>query len=792
MIHYLHDSNIAISLHLFHPFEVPDGGNGRVNHKKDTFGRQQRRTGNIRPLACNSFLQLRVKACMKPLTILALIVATVFNSQAQEKAFRLVRTSEPVHIDGALDDPAWGASDKATGFWMNAPLDNQPAQRQTEVFGLYDDKNIYIAARLFGPTDFVIQSLKRDSDPESSDSFGVLLDPIGQRNLGYSFAVNAGGAQTEAMVSAAQGAFVRAVDESWDVRWYSAVTQLSDGWAVEMAIPLKSVRFKEGKATWNVNFWRIDRQANERHSWVPVPLQFTPANLGFTGSMQWAAAPPKNGLNMSVTPYTLAAASNDYTDSQSTRLTTKVGGEAKVGLTPSLNLDITTNPDFSQTDVDQQITNLSRFNIFFPERRQFFLENADVFTNFGAFPDAPFFSRRIGLSPAGQQVPILYGVRLTGNLDPRLRVGALNMQTRETTGQTAQNYSALALHRRVLTRSSIRGLFLNRQAVGEDEQTPDYGRNATGEFEYLSTDNRWTGKLSYSQSMTPGNPADPYYAIASAGYNGRQFQATVEAQKMGTGYRADMGFLSRLNNYDPASDQYVPMGYTYVGGIFDYSVYPTGKQIIRHWLGTENYTWWLNSGVFNEWYNRMRYFIFFRNTSQLRFRFNSNSLELLFPFQLTNGSPLPTGRYAFHEGNLQFNTDLRRRLNYEFFGVYGSFYSGYKTTIRSAANLRCQPWGNFSLGFEWNDIRLPAPYGREQLWLINPKTEINFSNSLFWTTFFQFNTQLQNFNINSRLQWRYRPMSDLFIVYSDNYDTHLPLGSKNRTLVVKLNYYFQL
>lgn len=731
------------------------------------------------------------------LLIIALLSEISLYGQTADnrEAFQIMiqQTTEEIVLDGDLKEKAWANAEKVSDFWLNSPSDETKATHQTDVYVTYDQKNVYIGAILKGPTNYIIQSLKRDSELDDSDAFSVLLDPVGQKNLGYAFGVNVGGAQTEAMVSAAQGVFVKSVDESWDARWYSAVKQTTEGWSLEMAIPFKSIRFKESTDTWGINFWRVDRQSNERHVWAKVPVQFTPANLGFTGTLKWDKAPTRIGTTISITPYTLASATKDYENKTPIKSDAAIGGEAKVGLTPTLNLDLTINPDFSQTDVDQQITNLSRFTIFFPERRQFFLENADVFTNFGAFPDAPFFSRRIGLSPSGQKVPIAYGARLSGNLDSRWRIGALNMQTRADAVNASQNYSAVALHRRILHRSSIRALFLNRQAFANGEfNKVDYGRNATGEFEYLSNDGRWTGKASYTQAFKSSVKNQNQFVVAGVGYNGRLFQTNWELQKMGTNFSADMGFVGRLNNYDPVANQVVPIGYTTLTSGLDYSIFPKDRKFVRHWMGTENYMWWIRNGTLNEWYNRLRYFLFFRNTSQLRFRFNTNFVDLIYPFQVTDSEPLPIGHYLFQELNIQFNTDLRKRLNYEFFGVYGSFYNGTKSTLRSAVNFRTQPWGNFSLGFELNDINLPDPYGSARFWLVNPKVEINFTNSLFWTTFLQYNTQIQNFNINSRVQWRYRPMSDLFLVYSDNYITEGMRGPKNRTLVLKLNYFFQL
>lgn len=732
------------------------------------------------------------------LYIFLLLIASGFFASAQtanRDAHKLTiqKATGTIKIDGILDEQTWADAQGADNFWLNAPSDNAAANNQTIVKLTYDDKNIYIGALMMGPDNYIIQSLKRDGDLESSDAFGVLLDPIGQKSLGYSFGVNVGGAQTEAMVSAAQGQFVNSVDTSWDVRWYSEVSKTDEGWVVEIAIPFKSIRFKKGANQWGINFWRSDRQANERHVWAKVPVQFSPTDLGFTGSLDWDAAPQPTGMNVSITPYALSSVTKDFEKNTATKGDFDFGGEAKVGLSPTLNMDLTVNPDFSQTDVDQQVTNLSRFSIFFPERRQFFLENADVFTNFGAYPDAPFFSRRIGLDARGSKIPISYGARVSGNLDRNWRIGILNAQTRSDSISPSQNYTAAALHRRVLKRSTVRALFVNRQSITDGElNKTDYGRNATMEFEYLSEDGRWVGKASYNHAFKDGVTTDNQFMVGSVGYNGRLFQANYQLQKMGDNFTADMGFVGRLNNYDPVNNVIVPIGYTKSSTNIDYSWYPQNKNIIKHWTGLENYVHWVREGTLNESYTRLRYFLFFRNTSQLRFRLNNQYVNLLFPFQLTEGAPLPVGDYTFTEFNIQLNSDLRRKVNLELFAVSGQYYTGTKTTVRSTLNYRVQPWGNFAMGFEMNDIKLGDPYGSARLWLINPKFEVNFTNNLFWTTFLQYNTQADNFNVNSRIQWRYRPMSDVFLVYTDNYLTEGHFGPKNRAIVLKFNYFFQL
>ncbi len=249
-----------------------------------------------------------------------------------------------------------------------------------------------------------------------------------------------------------------------------------------------------------------------------------------------------------------------------------------------------------------------------------------------------------------------------------------------------------------------------------------------------------------------------------------------------------MGFNARVNNFNPLTDEVVRIGYTQIGNMVNYYIYPKSDKVNFHWSGIENFIIINNGGLLNEWYTRFRHFIFFQNTSELRFRINHIFQDLVFPFALTE-TPLPAEQYDNWEFNIQFNTDTRKDLNLSFFSVYGGFYNGNKFTNTLDLNFRKQPWGNISLGVENNLIRLPEPYGDLDITLLTARAELNFSTSLFWTTFFQYNTQANRMNVNTGLQWRYAPMSDLFLVYTDNYNTLDRLNPVGRTLVLKISYW---
>ncbi len=699
--------------------------------------------------------------------------------------YYLQKTTSEIKIDGIADESGWSEPKEAKDFILNAPIDTGKPKNETIVKMLFDDANLYVLAICYDDMHYVIQSLKRDVF-ENSDVFGIFIDPVGSKANGFGFGVNAMGAQSEAIFSPGSA------DGSWDNRWFSAVTRHAGKWIVEMKIPLKSIRFKDGNPNWRINLMRGDPGNNEISVWAPVPRQFSFFDIGYYGSLQWSEAPTKHGGNVSVIPYT--SLRNDKTNAdKETKF--QAGGDAKIALGSALNLDLTTFSDFSQVEVDVQVTNLTRFNIFFPERRQFFIENNDIFNNFGQGADQVFYSRTIGLNNSGQPTPILYGARLTGNVNEKLRIGAFNMQTQDKDGTGANNFSAVAFQQRIFARSTFRGIFLNRQGWSDGSiNKKDFGRNIGGDFVYTTNDGKFQSSLGYLHSNKGNeygkNNGQIYGGLA---YSGQNFRGFVNVQHVGKNYYSDMGFNGRIENYDPDEDKTVRIGYTNVGSMLDYYHYPKqSKNVNYHWSGLENFVWVNDDGSgLNEWYTRLRHFIFFKNTSSLRFRLNNNFVRLIFPFQITSPT-LPKGDYNMTEFNIQYNSDSRKAWVFDIFAVTGQFYNAWKHTYRAGITYRSQPWGNFRAGVEHNDIKFPHPYEDRKITLGTVRAEINFSTQVFWTTFLQYNTQSDNFNVNSRLQYRFAPMSDVFLVYTDNYGIENTFYNKSRFVVLKLNYWLTL
>lgn len=704
-------------------------------------------------------------------------------------------------IDGHLREEIWQTAEVATDFWYSYPIDDKrvEAKFQTEIRMAYDDNFIYLAAVCRDGDQYIIPTLKRDSpDFWQGDAFAFALDPVNERTNGFMFGVNPAGVQMESLITGQTGrrgdqGSSQGINGAWDNKWFSEVKTYGDQWIVEIAIPFKTLRFNDEKDVWGVNFIRGEPETNSYHTWSPVPVQFRGVDLGYTGALVWDKAPKKVKSNISVIPYLLGSSFKDFEESAPNELDFRAGADAKIAITSGLNLDVTVNPDFSQVDVDEQVTNLTRFNVRFPERRLFFLENSDLFENFGIPPIRPFFSRRIGLDDEGATIPILYGLRLSGNLNKDLRLGLMNMQTRKTDLEPGQNYTSLALHQRVLKRSTIKGYFHNQQAMNDgDLQNDNYNRNAGLEFTYQSPDGRWRGVGSGGLTFNPGANTDNYLYTIGAGYDGRHLSAYSNIAGVGNNYYADMGFAPRLEHYDALRDTTLRVGFHHQYTRVGYTFYPEKHpKVITHQVELQGITDLTTDMELISNSLEAVYSVQFANTSFFAASIARENTNLLFPFSFIDGKPLPAGRYNFNYIALMYQTDQRKVFQLDAGLQYGDFYNGRRNEYTIGARYRAQPWGNFGLTFVFNELNFPDDYGSQDLFLISPRLEINFSTKLFWTTFLQYNTQGDNFNINSRLQWRFQPMSDLFIVYSDNYAVEF-WGPKNRALVLKVNYWLNL
>ena len=722
-------------------------------------------------------------------SILILTPSLWAQSSAESLSLSIRKATGEITLDGKLDEADWQSADVAEGFEQNFPVDTGIALTTTEVRVTYDEKNFYVGAICHDPLEgnYVIQSLKRDFSFPVSDGFAVFLDPFNDGNNGFSFAVNPLGVQREGLLQNGGGF---GVTTNWDNKWFSKVTREDGKWTVEMAIPFKTLRYKDNIETWGINFARNDLKRNEMSAWSRVPRNLNIADLSMRGILNWDKPPKKAGANIAIIPYAIGNVSDDYENKKKTVWGGNLGLDAKVAITSSLNLDITVNPDFSQVEVDRQQTNLSRFSLFFPEQRNFFIENSDLFSTFGFSTIRPFFSRRIGLN-SGQKVPILGGLRLSGKPNKNWRIGVMSMQT-EGVGDLnlkSQNYTVAAVQRNVFKRSNIAGILVHRQAFnGYKWDSKDYNTIAGLDFNLFSNDGKWRGKAFYHQSFS-GNENITADASANATwlmYNTPNIRFHWNHEYVGKNYQAEVGFVPRGSLYNPDLDSVVSIGFWRLEPSMTYTFLPEKSKVIAsHGPGVRYNSYFTPKFGVTDMELNLWYDIEFLNTASFNVAYDEQFTLLRFDTDVTfnDNDPISRGGYSYRGGRSGYASDLRKRFGYFVGAGFGTYFNGYRGFVEGELSYRAQPWGIFTVNFEQNEIRLPN--GRSaSLTLVGPEIQLSFTKSLFWTTFVQYNTQAENVNINARIQWRFKPMSDLYLVYTDNYDP--VFNVKNRAVVMKL------
>jgi hypothetical protein len=729
------------------------------------------------------------------LVLIALNPALSLQAQTLKAPPSITATkiTEAVVINGKLDENFWQQESPAADFVQNYPTDTAFAETKTAVMLAYDDDFLYISATCYDDLegDYIVQSLKRDFNININDAFSVFIDPFNDKVNGFYFAVSPLGVQSEGLLEGGP----RDVSLVWDNKWFSAVETGPNYWTVEIAIPFKTLRYKEGVDNWGINFSRHDLKRPEVSSWAPVPRNFTPAALQFAGDLNFSQAPKKAGASVALIPYAITNAAQNYEEGADAEFGANFGGDAKVAVSSSLNLDLTVNPDFSQVEVDQQQVNLTRFSLFFPERRQFFVENSDLFGQFGFSKIRPFFSRNIGLD-AGQIIPILGGARLSGKLNPKLRIGLMNIQTAQDTslGVEAQNYTVAAFQQKVFGESFIGGILVNRQGFDDESiDENDYNRIVGGDFNLVTKSNKLRGKVFYHHALTPEKQNDNFAHASWLMLSTRHVFAMWNHEYVGENYDAEVGFVPRNKQYNPITDSVETRAYWRIEPLFFYNFTPASGPVVIHGPG-------INADFFaNKDYDltdielRPAYKVGFRNTTEIEVGYSYTFTRLFFDTDVTfSGLDLiPAGDYEYTSFSFSYSSDVRKKLNGSASFQHGSYYNGTRSTVRGNLSFRKQPWGIFGMAFSQNIIELPEPFEAATITLVGPKIELSFTKTLFWTTFLQYNTQADNFNINTRFQWRFRPMSDLYFVYTDNYDP-LNIAIKNRAVVLKLIYWLNL
>jgi hypothetical protein len=699
-------------------------------------------------------------------------------------------TTENIRLDGIMDEPVWETADSISDFWQFFPSDSVKAKNFTATKILYNEHTIFVGIRaeVMG-NNYVIPTLRRDFRGTIADNITLMFDTYQDGSNAFLFGMTPNGVQRESLVS--DGG--RVLNTTWDVKWQVVSRMFDDHYILEVAIPLSSLKFKEGSTSWNFQCYRWDLQSNEQSAWAKVPQNQQLSTLAFMGKLLFEQPLGKSRTPIAIIPYINGLSQKDFeTNKGSNKL--KVGGDAKVAIGNSLNLDITVNPDFSNVEVDAIFTNLTRFEVFLPERRQFFMDNSDLFGNFGSSLDArPFFSRRIGLARdnAGNLIEnrILGGVRLSGKIGQDWRIGFLDVQTDEDTAGSipSNNNMMLAVQRSVFSRSNVGFFFLNRESFKEYDflsSNNQFNRVAGIDYNLASANNAWTGKFYLHKSFQPDDIKGNLSSQATITYNKRRIGFTNDWVYVDNEFRSDLGYIPRK-------------GFFKSGNSFQLKFYPKKGIINTHSIQPMAIFYWNPELDFKRTDHdiRLTWNAEFKDQSAVslllanRYIFLTNGFD---PTRTPGGIPLPgdTG-YTFNQATATYQSGLAKKFTYSASSTVGQFYNGFVYSFDAEISLRFQPWVLVSMAASYDGIRLPDPYSDADLWLLNPRIDVTFSKSVFWSTQVQYSNQRENLGINSRLQWRFAPLSDLYIVYNDNYFTG-DFSPRFRSINLKLTYWLNL
>jgi hypothetical protein len=713
-------------------------------------------------------------------TALLLCFSTILSGQSRginrdKYKINIAQTGNNINVDGILDEPVWANADVATKFQRVLPTDTGYAIAQTEVKVTYNESTLFVGIVCYdkSPGKRPVESLRRDFSFLKNDNFIVFIDTYNDQTNGFAFGVSAAGAQWDG-VQANGGT----VNLDWDIKWKSAVKNYSDRWVAEFAIPFRSIRYNGGDKEWGINFSRLDLKTNEKSSWAPMPRQFATATLAFTGSLVWDKPLPTSGLRFSLIPYVTAKTTQNKEAGEGFKQSANAGVDAKVILSTSMNLDLTVNPDYSQVEVDRQVTNLDRFELFFPEKRQFYLENSDLFANLGKDNLRPFFSRRIGL-----ETPVIAGARLSGKIGKKWRIGLMNIQTGDKDTLNAGNFTVAALQRQVFSHSNITAFLINKQTLNtnQDQTFAGYRYNRVAGIEYnlASANNHWIGKAFYHQSLYPGAKSKASALAANLSYYTQYINATLNQSLVGADYIAEVGYIRRKGYYE-------------VNPIFQYKFFPASSKIADHGPALKLDMYFDPAMKITDRETQLLYQVEWMNKSVLVVDAKETFIKLLAPFDPTNsgGTPFSANQeFNWKDMGISFTSDIRKTFNFLLSSRYGGYYDGKRTTVNAEIYYRVQPYGSLSIISSYNRISMPLPYKSADFFLIGPRLDITFTDKIFLTSLFQYNNQIKNTNLNLRFQWRFAPVSDLFIVYTENAfpgDGRI----KNRGLVLKLSYWF--
>ena len=731
--------------------------------------------------------------------------AVITRDAAQHATVRAIKLSAPLTLDGVLDEAVYTREAPFGGLIQVAPDAGAPATERSDIWITYDDRNIYLSCRCYDaspPAEWIVNELRRDTGGlRNNEHIGVLFDTFYDRRSGFAFYTNPLGARADYSIVDEGGS-----NTDWNPVWTSKTGRFDGGWTVEMAIPFKSLRYRAGPGqVWGMQIRRSVRHKNEWDYLTPVPRILAgpqALNRVSAGGTLVGLDLPETGRNIELKPYVVSRVTTDRvrTPPINNKVGSEIGGDIKYAVTPNLTADLTVNTDFAQVEADEQQVNLTRFSLFFPEKRDFFLEGRGIFDfargGNGAFggsggADTPqlFYTRRIGLDN-GSVVPITVGGRLTGKLG-KFAIGLMNIGTAGDAATKAEptNFTVVRVKRDILQRSSIGAMITNRSV----------GVSGTGTNAVYGLD----GAFLLSQALTAG----AYWAqTQTTGLHGndQSYQGRLDYSVDRFGAKAE--YLSVGGNFDPQVGFRRRSDINRTFGEVRFSPRPKSQATVRKFTGTASGEYVENSaGVVETRIWRGHFDTEFASSDVLGFDVTRNYEFLRRPFTPAgSAAAIAPGGYAFSDVALSYAFGAQRRASGTIKVQGGRFYDG---TIRS---LTIGPGNAFSsariavmqrLAVEptFSITRIERPTSSFTTRLARARVDYGFSPLMFASALVQYNSADRAFSTNLRFRWEYAPGSELFLVYTDERDVRddryatptTVRGLKNRALVVKINRLFR-
>ncbi|MEO7368911.1 MAG: DUF5916 domain-containing protein [Gemmatimonadaceae bacterium] len=698
---------------------------------------------------------LGITLCLPVIT-----AAQAVAPRATAPSIAAFRVQHPITVDGQLNEPEWLSAPAATGFTQSEPHTGSPGTENTDVRVLYDDEQLYIGAYLHDrePDKLITNDLKKDFAEDQQDDFEVILDTFHDRTNGYVFITNVDGAKADRQV-ANEG---REVNASWDGIWSVKTTRVADGWTVEMEIPFKTLRFDfAASPSWGINFARRIRRKNEVDFWSPVPRAFSLARVSLAGELT-GISHDGTSRDLRVKPYA-AARSTRETGGSRFIATSDAGLDVKYGVTQGLTLDVTVNPDFAQAESDEQTVNLTQFNQFFPEKREFFLENSGIFyvgdaaRNNRVSPALTsdedmvlFFSRRIGLDKSGHQLTIPAGLRLTGNVRG-LNVGLLSMGA-EASGTTPGNqYSVLRVRHNLFTGTDVGFIALDREGRGDGA---DWNR-------LLGVDGnvRLPGNVDWNSygvlSRKPGISGGQYTYRSTLNHEDNFFHVKAGLLEVGDGFTDDVGYFRRTNTRKYLIDTGLRPRPSWLAPVGLREMHPHVVYAYYESLSGQVTAKSLHNG----------YTLFFSNGAFAEASLNENFQRIITPFKIDRSiAPIPPGGYSWTTYQFRGATDLSRPVSLDYTFIKGGLWSG--TQLSQQVTIGIRPSEHFSgrLGVNHTAASLDSPKDRFDALLWTARANYSITTNMFFDALTQYDPRSHLLNANMRFNFIHHPLSDLFVV----------------------------